>query len=182
MVHPPPKNRVWGFRTPARYRIRKTTSQVMDPHQEIRFTVTTGASGVRYNWMRYYDPQLGRYLSPDPIGIKGGDLNLYAYVSNTPTTYYDADGRLIKEIICGGLAALMAWQWIHEYFFEEHETEEEEKPKADPTHIAPDLPEAPVPPGPDSLGKQPPKEPKPPKPPKPPMPKIPRIPRMPKVR
>lgn len=35
-------------------------------------------TGLYYNLNRYYDPTLGRYLTPDPIGISGG-LNLYDY-------------------------------------------------------------------------------------------------------
>jgi RHS repeat-associated protein len=37
--------------------------------------------GLHYNRFRDYDPRLGRYLQPDPIGIRGG-VNLYAYASN----------------------------------------------------------------------------------------------------
>ena len=37
-------------------------------------------SGLYYNDYRYYDPELGRYISPDPIGIVGG-LNEYGYVA-----------------------------------------------------------------------------------------------------
>ena len=36
-------------------------------------------TGLFYNGFRYYDPTLGRYLSPDPIGLLGG-LDAYGYV------------------------------------------------------------------------------------------------------
>lgn len=38
-------------------------------------------TGLHYNRHRYYDPELGRYITPDPIGVSGG-INLYAYVQN----------------------------------------------------------------------------------------------------
>ena len=38
-------------------------------------------SGLFYNFFRYYDPDLGRYLSPDPIDLLGG-LNLYVGVTD----------------------------------------------------------------------------------------------------
>ncbi|WP_447894313.1 RHS repeat-associated core domain-containing protein [Vreelandella sp. GE22] len=38
-------------------------------------------SGLYYNRHRYYDPQQGRYISQDPIGLRGG-TNLYGYVAN----------------------------------------------------------------------------------------------------
>ena len=38
-----------------------------------------------------YDPVVGRFLSPDPIGFAGG-LNLYAYTENDPVNWVDPDG------------------------------------------------------------------------------------------
>ena len=48
-------------------------------------------TGLHYNWRRYYDSQNGRYLSSDPIGLKGG-LNLYNYVGSQPLTMIDPYG------------------------------------------------------------------------------------------
>jgi RHS repeat-associated protein len=55
-------------------------------------------SGLHYNQFRYYDPEYGRYLSPDPIGIAGG-LNEYAY-SDNPVKWIDPLG-LCKKIALG---------------------------------------------------------------------------------
>jgi len=51
--------------------------------------------GSRLYFMRarYYDPDLGRFLSEDPIGISGG-LNLYAYAGNDPVNASDPSGML----------------------------------------------------------------------------------------
>jgi RHS repeat-associated protein len=38
-------------------------------------------TGLYYNRFRYYDPETGRYISQDPIGLKGG-LALYQYVGD----------------------------------------------------------------------------------------------------
>jgi len=44
-----------------------------------------------YYRARFYDPQLGRFLSEDPIGLES-DIDLYAYVSNSPLNYSDPLG------------------------------------------------------------------------------------------
>ena len=40
-------------------------------------------TGLAYNRFRYYSPKMGMYVSQDPIGLAGGILNLYGYVSDT---------------------------------------------------------------------------------------------------
>ncbi len=48
-------------------------------------------TGLHYNWHRYYDPETGRYISADPIGLAGG-MNLYAYVGSNPVNWFDPEG------------------------------------------------------------------------------------------
>jgi RHS repeat-associated protein len=49
-------------------------------------------SGLMYNRARFYDPQLGRFTSDDPIGFGGGDINLYGYVWQSPLRLRDPLG------------------------------------------------------------------------------------------
>ncbi|WP_176589958.1 RHS repeat-associated core domain-containing protein [Elizabethkingia argenteiflava] len=39
-------------------------------------------TGLAYNRFRYYDPQIGNFISQDPIGLAGG-IQLYGYVHDT---------------------------------------------------------------------------------------------------
>jgi RHS repeat-associated protein len=47
-------------------------------------------TGLHYNTFRYYDPDIGRFISPDPIGLNGG-ANLYSYAPN-PVSWIDPWG------------------------------------------------------------------------------------------
>jgi RHS repeat-associated protein len=50
-----------------------------------------GATGLYYYRARYYSPQLGRFISEDPIGLAGG-TNYYAYVDGNPISEIDPLG------------------------------------------------------------------------------------------
>ena len=59
---------------------------------------------------RYYWPEVGRFISQDPIG-EGS--NWYAYVGNRPTVSTDPDGQvLVVSIIAGGMVVVLLTSWI----------------------------------------------------------------------
>ena len=49
-------------------------------------------TGLYYYRARYYDPRWGRFISEDPIGFAGGDVNLFVYVQNNPVNEVDPLG------------------------------------------------------------------------------------------
>jgi len=49
-------------------------------------------SGLYFYRARYYDPSSGRFLSEDPIGLAGGDVNSYNYAASSPTNFVDPSG------------------------------------------------------------------------------------------
>ena len=52
----------------------------------------TDATGLNYDRARYYNPATGRFISQDPTGFAAGDVDLYRYVGNSPTTEVDPTG------------------------------------------------------------------------------------------
>jgi RHS repeat-associated protein len=51
-------------------------------------------SGLYYNHNRYYNPKLGRYMEPDPLGLTPG-LNPYAYAGSDPVNKTDPTGEIV---------------------------------------------------------------------------------------
>ncbi|OCX20519.1 RHS repeat-associated core domain-containing protein [Pseudomonas graminis] len=60
------------------------TLAVNEVEQNLRFQgqYFDDETGLHYNTFRYYDPEVGRFITQDPIGLVGGS-NLYAFAPNT---------------------------------------------------------------------------------------------------
>ena len=60
-------------------------------------------TGLYYLNSRYYDPEIGRFISPDSLDYLEPEtcngLNLYAYCGNNPVMFFDPTGHLILSLI-----------------------------------------------------------------------------------
>ena len=56
------------------------------------YGVMAELGGLYYMRARYYDPEVGRFISEDPIEFEGGQTNLYAYVGGNPINRMDPSG------------------------------------------------------------------------------------------
>ena len=72
-----------------------------------------GESGLHYNHLRQYDPETGRYLESDPIGLNGG-LNLYRYAYANPLAYVDPLGLACKRRINGRSKGRPGKKWTED--------------------------------------------------------------------
>jgi len=106
---PPSKNRVWNFFTTSETWTGFSESQPVESHQEKWPTPTTTVSGVRYYGLRFYNPEIGRWCSRDPIKEKGfakifsvrmrgsGGKNLYVYCRNDAADVFDPVGLKCQQ-------------------------------------------------------------------------------------
>jgi len=59
-------------------------------------------TGLIYAQQRYYDPQLGVFMSPDPMAVdttSAFNFNRYAYANNSPYKFTDPDGRYAEAVL-----------------------------------------------------------------------------------
>ena len=68
----------------------------------VRASCDAGTNRI-YNYYRDYDPQTGRYIQSDPIGLAGG-INTYGYALGNPVKNSDPAG-LIVPLVIGGVCA-----------------------------------------------------------------------------
>ena len=89
-------------------------------------SINPAETGFYYLGSRYYDPEVGRFISPDTTDILGVssdlyDKNLYAYCDNNPVIRRDASGYAWETVfdiasLAGSVAEVMAkpsdpWAW-----------------------------------------------------------------------
>jgi RHS repeat-associated protein len=75
---------------------------VVNPFKFVgQFGVMTEPNGLYYMKARYYDPEVGRFISEDPLGFDGGDINLYVYAQNNPVNFTDPLGLKTWQIGLG---------------------------------------------------------------------------------
>ena len=84
---------VWGNT------VQETRESYYIEEQNLRFQgqYLDRETGLHHNIFRFYDPDIGRFTTPDPIGLAGG-LNLYLYSTN-PLTWIDPYGLNPKDLV-----------------------------------------------------------------------------------
>src|SRR5947207_672750 len=72
-------------------------------------------TGLYYYRARWYDPQVGRFISEDPIGLFGG-INSYTYVENDPIANVDPEGLKGSWLARHSVSLKKdPREWLHEF-------------------------------------------------------------------
>ena len=89
--------------------VHSSSGSLSQPYQYVggEGYYTEETMGLQLLGQRWYDEEVGRFISRDPIGEEGG-LNLYVYVGNNPVNEIDPNGRFISrwEVLWD------VWDWI----------------------------------------------------------------------
>jgi len=93
----------WRARDPFGNNVPRNSTLL--PGYDHRFPgqIADSEMGLFYNYFRDYDPQTGRYVQSDPIGLEGG-VNTYGYVGANPLAAIDPNGLQIIRIRVPSLA------------------------------------------------------------------------------
>jgi RHS repeat-associated protein len=71
--------------------------------------LTDKSSNLQWNINRWYDSNVGRWVSEDPIGFRGRDVNLVRYIKNLSSSMIDSFGLLAKKFQYD--AYIKNWNW-----------------------------------------------------------------------
>ncbi|MHC5916452.1 MAG: Calx-beta domain-containing protein, partial [Nostoc sp.] len=73
-----------------------------------QYGVMDEGNGLTFMRARYYDESIGKFIAKDPIGLSGGDTNLYRYVFNNPLIFVDPSGTISlgRTATVGGVGAV----------------------------------------------------------------------------
>jgi RHS repeat-associated protein len=98
----------WSARSQAFGKVDVVVNETENP---LRFPgqYEDGETGLYYNYHRYYDPETGRYLRSDPMGISAG-LNSYVYGGSNPLSGIDPLGLFDPNNVNWGQTAVVAAQ------------------------------------------------------------------------
>lgn len=90
-IHTPGQDAVWGNDD-------DTTPPESPKGNPYMYTARRchGQSGLYYYRMRDYNPDIARFLQPDPIGY-ADSMNIYTYCRNNPINYVDPMGLYIRK-------------------------------------------------------------------------------------
>ncbi len=103
------------------------SSQPLDDGPGYTGHVGDAATGLIYAQQRYYDDDIGRFLSVDPVSIDGStvwNFCRYCYAANNPYKFTDPDGRQAsinynqrweKDPATGQLRESAAWRYANQY-------------------------------------------------------------------
>jgi RHS repeat-associated protein len=87
------------------YGATRTNQSFTTPAVDVPYKYTgkelDSSTGLYYYDARYYDPQLGRFISADTVVAHTRDpqdLNRYAYARNSPLAYTDPTGHFFKKV------------------------------------------------------------------------------------
>ena len=77
------------------------------------------STGLYYYGARYYDPTIGRFISPDPIiqnFTNPQNFNRYSYCLNNPLKYIDPSGNIV-DIYGINPAEISGWSAEEDYYY-----------------------------------------------------------------
>ena len=93
-------------------------TSTLGPNADLRFPGQwfQSETALHQNWMRDYDPTLGRYIQADPLGLVDG-ASVYGYALQNPGRYIDPRGEFVPFAFAAARYAALAYSAYNAYHF-----------------------------------------------------------------